>query len=234
MQQTAALPGGGSVTIDFNSSFDIGSFFGRVPQTPDQRETNARRDEDLTRRPANVPSEGDRSNSVPSELEPGLNNLINMLQQTNQMAGNIQNQFGQGNSTTSAFPNVAGQSIPDDGMLNVIQGIVGQVMGAMGVPSASGVVHDNQSPTISQNFKNLERKTNPPKTVSKKITKNPNDLPGKKDANPVQSIQNKVYKNMVQEIYSKRPSLQVNLFQKHLFLHQLTHNLTKDCFTKVH
>ena len=150
MQQTAALPGGGSVTIDFNSSFDIGSFFGRVPQTPDQRETNARRDEDLTRRPANVPSESDRSNSVPSELEPGLNNLINILQQTNQMAGNIQNQFGQGNSTTSAFPNAAGQSIPDDGMLNVIQGIVGQVMGAMGVPSASGVVHDNQSPTISQ------------------------------------------------------------------------------------
>ena len=24
-------------------------------------------------------------------------------------------------------------------------------------------------------------------------------------------------------------SLQVNLFQKHLFLHQLTHNMTKDC-----
>ena len=150
MQQTAALPGGGSVTIDFNSSFDIGSFFGRVPQTPAQRETNSRRDEDLTRRPANVPSESDGSNSVPSALEPGLNNLINILQQTNQMAGNIQNQFGQGNSTTSAFPNAAGQSIPDDGMLNVIQGIVGQVMGAMGVPSASGVVHDNQSPTISQ------------------------------------------------------------------------------------
>ena len=69
------------------------------------------------------------------------------------------------------------------------------------------IVQDYQSPTISQNFKNLERKTNPPKTVSKKITKNPNDLPGKKDANPVQSIQNKVYKNMVQEIYSRRPSL---------------------------
>jgi len=69
------------------------------------------------------------------------------------------------------------------------------------------IVQDHQSPTISQNFKNLERKTNPPKTVSKKITKNPNDLPGKKDANPVQSIQNKVYKNMVQEIYSRRPSL---------------------------
>ena len=66
-----------------------------------------------------------------------------------------------------------------------------------------------QSPTISPNFKNniLERKTNPPKTLSKKSTKNPNDLAGRKDAKPVQSIQNKVYKNMVQEIYSKRPSL---------------------------
>ena len=71
------------------------------------------------------------------------------------------------------------------------------------------IVQDYQSPTISPNFKNkiLERKTNPPKTLPKKSTKNPNDLAGRKDANPVQSIQNKVYKNMVQEIYSKRPSL---------------------------
>jgi len=71
------------------------------------------------------------------------------------------------------------------------------------------IVQDYQSPTISQNFKNkiLERKANPPKTLSKKSTKNPNDLAGQKGANPVQSIQNKVYKNMLQEIYSKRPSL---------------------------
>ena len=71
------------------------------------------------------------------------------------------------------------------------------------------IVQDYQSPTISQNFKNkiLERKANPPKTLSKKSTKNPNDLAGQKGANPVQSIQDKVYKNMLQEIYSKRPSL---------------------------
>ena len=29
--------------------------------------------------------------------------------------------------------------------------------------------------------------------------------------------------------YFKRTFVQVNLFQKHLFLHQLTHNMTKDC-----
>ena len=71
------------------------------------------------------------------------------------------------------------------------------------------IVQDYQSPTINSNFKDkiLERKTNPPKTLSKGSTKNSNDFAGQKDANPVQSIQNKVYKNMVQEIYSKRPSL---------------------------
>ena len=34
------------------------------------------------------------------------------------------------------------------------------------------------------------------------------------------------------DVYSKSTkihSLQVNLFQKHLFFHQLTHNMTKDC-----
>ena len=30
-------------------------------------------------------------------------------------------------------------------------------------------------------------------------------------------------------IYHFCPSIQVNLFQKHLFLQQLTHNMTKDC-----
>ena len=29
--------------------------------------------------------------------------------------------------------------------------------------------------------------------------------------------------------YDDRAIVQVNLFQKHLFLHQLTHNTTKDC-----
>ena len=31
------------------------------------------------------------------------------------------------------------------------------------------------------------------------------------------------------EMWSANTLLQVNLFQKHLFLHQLTHNMTKDC-----
>ena len=30
------------------------------------------------------------------------------------------------------------------------------------------------------------------------------------------------------------PLLQVNFFQKHLFLHQLIHNMTKDCSLNVH
>ena len=67
-------------------------------------------------------------------------------------------------------------------------------------------VQDYQSQTIQNKNKILERKTNPHKTLSKN-TKNSNDFGQKIDANPVQSIQNKVYKNMVQEIYSKRPSL---------------------------
>ena len=29
--------------------------------------------------------------------------------------------------------------------------------------------------------------------------------------------------------YITESQVQVNLFQKHLFLHQLTHNMTKDC-----
>ena len=32
---------------------------------------------------------------------------------------------------------------------------------------------------------------------------------------------------------NKKWSLQVNIFQKHLFLHQLTHNMTKDCSLNI-
>ena len=131
MQQTAPLPGGGSVTIDFDSNIDLGSLFGRGPPSGQRTAANAR----------------NSSNDGASDLEPSLNNLLNVLQGANQN-GNVQN----GNNANNPMANALRQAISDDGMLNVIQGVVGQVMGAMGVPparNADGVAVDS-SPTISQ------------------------------------------------------------------------------------
>jgi hypothetical protein len=139
MQQTAPLPGGGSVTIDFDSSFDFGSFFGRAPPPPVQRAANARSSGNR-----GLPTSRNRANDGVSELEPSLNNLINVLQQGG-------NQNGQQNSDgNSPLGGALRQAISDDGMLNVIQGIVGQVMGAMGVPAAPGGASGDNTPTISQ------------------------------------------------------------------------------------
>ena len=38
-----------------------------------------------------------------------------------------------------------------------------------------------------------------------------------------------INENQVKKAIELYEQLQVNLFQKHLFLHQLTHNMTKDC-----
>ena len=140
-QQTAPLPGGGSVTIDFDSSFDFGSFFGRPPPPPVQRAVNARNTGNRV-----FPTNRTQANAGLSELEPSLNNLVNLLQ-NNQS----NNQNGQQNSDGNGqIGNALRQAISDDGMLNVIQGIVGQVMGAMGVPAAPGGAAADNSPTISQ------------------------------------------------------------------------------------
>ena len=131
MQQTAPLPGGGSVTIDFDSNIDLSSLFGRAAPSAPRAVGNAR----------TSPNDG------ASELEPSLNNLLNVLQGGNQN-GTVQT----GNNANNPMANALRQAISDDGMLNVIQGIVGQVMGAMGVPAArnaDGVAVDS-SPTISQ------------------------------------------------------------------------------------
>ena len=139
MQQTAPLPGGGSVTIDFDSGFDFGSFFGRTPPPPVQRAVNARNSGNR-----GFQTSRNRANDGVSELEPSLNNLINVLQQGG-------NQNAQQNSDgNNLLGGALRQAISDDGMLNVIQGIVGQVMGAMGVPAAPGGASADNTPTISQ------------------------------------------------------------------------------------
>ena len=43
----------------------------------------------------------------------------------------------------------------------------------------------------------------------------------------------KVDGEMLKMTWQKLMFVHVNLFQKHLFLHQLTHNMTKDCLLKV-
>ena len=140
MQQTAPLPGGGSVTIDFDSNglnFDLGSLFGRAPPPGQRVAGNA----------GNNSNGRNSSNDSAAELEPSLNNLMNVLQGANQN-GTSQN----GDTANNPMADALRQAISDDGMLNVIQGIVGQVMGAMGVPparNADGVAVDS-SPTISQ------------------------------------------------------------------------------------
>ena len=149
MQQTAALPGGGSVTIDFDTNFDFGSFFGRTPPPPVQR-ANARRNQNnqgqsTEGRSENVHSTSirrDRDGSSP-ELEPSLNNLMNVLQR-----GGPREQSN--DDANNPITDVLRQAMSDDGMLNVIQGIVGQVIGAMGVPQPAGGAPADHTPTISQ------------------------------------------------------------------------------------
>ena len=147
-QQTANLPGGGSVTIDFDSSFDFGSFFGGAPPPQAQHGANSRSSSnqglssDSMR--LNFPTSRSRANDRSSELEPSLNNLMNVLQQG-------EHQMGQPNiDGNGPIANAFRQAMSDDGMLNIIQGVVGQVMGAMGVPQVSGGGSADNSPTISQ------------------------------------------------------------------------------------
>merc|ERR1719167_131884 len=100
MQQTAPLPGGGSVTIDFDSNIDLSSLFGRAAPSASRAAGNARTS----------------SNDGASELEPSLNNLLNVLQGSNQ-SGTVQNS----NNANNPMANALRQAISDDGMLNVIQ-----------------------------------------------------------------------------------------------------------------
>ena len=138
------MPGGGSVTIDFDSNFDLSSFFGRAPPPSVQRAAaNARANSSARSNLSGI----NGANGGSSDLEPSLNNLLNVLQGANQNGGS-QN----GDNANNPMADALRQAISDDGMLNVIQGIVGQVMGAMGVPPArttDGVAVDS-SPTISQ------------------------------------------------------------------------------------
>ena len=151
MQQTATLPGGGSVTIDIDTNFDFGSFFGRTPPPPIQRAHAARNSSSQGHTP-NLRDEGLQSTrnqaeeSVNPDLEPSLDNLIYGLQQ----------RIGSGgpqpaNNGMDPIANVVRQAMSDDGMLNVIQGIVGQVFGAMQAPQSSGEGRGSDAtPTINQ------------------------------------------------------------------------------------
>ena len=147
MQQTSALPGGGSVTIDFETNFDFRNFFGRPP--PPQRNVRRNHAQASTRQEG---SERGNADIDRTELEPSLNNLMRVLQERGNPAfsgaGNV------GGQSVNAENNLNGvrQAIADDGMLNVIQGIVGEVMGAMtgGSSQAAGGSGAGGSLTISQ------------------------------------------------------------------------------------